>query len=272
MSIETIDLNGGVSDEEGKGNVHEEMLRMAAVPAEPPNTRQLCDQCCRPKVVCWCHSLPQNLKMKCKLFILQHPMEEKRCLRTARILELGCPPGHCDVIKGKRFSASRFPVLKDLLADKKTLLLFPSTNAVQLDDVPPNEEYNVLLLDGTWSQARSMYFNSPELHDVQKVELNVGRPSCYVIRTQPNDNCLSTVETAALALAHLENQPSLYQELTKPLNTLCSFQLEYGAVHHFSKEYLIVNGMYDKPVTRKMRKKIGKMRESKTIDKLVELN
>jgi DTW domain-containing protein YfiP len=90
------------------------------------------------------------------------------------------------------------------------------------------------------------------------VELNVGEPSTYVIRTQPNELCLSTVESAAKAIAHIEGDPSIYKALTKPLDALCSFQLEYGAVHHFSKEYLIVNGLYDKPVTRKIRKKMRK--------------
>ena len=201
--------------------------------------------------------------MNSKLYILQHPNEEKRCLRTARILELGCPQGHCEVIKGKKFSANKHPQIKQLMKDERTLILFPSTSAVQMEEIPPNLPYNLVLIDGTWSQARSMYFNSPDLHSLKKVVINVGRPSNYVIRTQPNESCLSTVESAAQALAHLEGNPSLYEELTRPLTALCSFQLEHGAVHHYSKEYLVMNNLYDKPVTRKLRKKIGKIKETK---------
>lgn len=203
--------------------------------------------------------------MTSKLFILQHPSEEKRCLRTAKILELSCPEGHCEIIKGKRFSVSRMPQLKDLFADKNTILLFPSDKALQLESLPTNLPYNVILIDGTWNQARAMYHNSPELHSLTKVEVNVGKPSTYVIRTQPTEGCLSTVETAALTLAHVEGDPTLYKALTKPLDALCSFQLDYGAVSHHSKEYLIVNGLYDQPVTRKMRKKLlGRLKKQDT--------
>lgn len=34
------------------------------------------------------------------------------------------------------------------------------------------------------------------------------------------------------------------QQLTRPLEALCEFQMENGAVAHQSKEYLIKNGLY----------------------------
>lgn len=38
------------------------------------------------------------------------------------------------------------------------------------------------------------------------------------------------------------------QVLLRPLKALCSFQLEHGAQIHHSKEHLLKNGMYDKPM------------------------
>jgi DTW domain-containing protein YfiP len=268
----------GTSDEEEHVNgfagldfdgVIEEFSRVASVSEviDPPRKRDVCLRCCRPKVVCYCSSLPENLVLTSKLVILQHPSEEKRCLRTARMLELGCPEGHCTVIKGKKFTSYRMPELKTLFADENTIVLFPSTSAVKLDALPPNVPYNVILIDGTWSQARSMYHNSPELHKLTKVELNMGKISKYVIRTQPTEECLSTVETAALTLAHIEGDPSLYKALTAPLDKLCEFQLQRGALRHHSKEFLIVNGLYDQPVTRKIRKKLlGKLKTHTEVD------
>lgn len=40
------------------------------------------------------------------------------------------------------------------------------------------------------------------------------------------------------------------QVLLKPLKALCSFQLEHGAQIHHSKEHLLKNGLYDKPMPK----------------------
>lgn len=95
------------------------------------------------------------------------------------------------------------------MLDPKTLLLYPTNNAVDIQHIKPLEEnekpYNLVLIDGTWPQAKAMFNNSPMLHKVKQVKLVVGGNSEYVIRTQPTEGCLSTLETAARALTILEN-------------------------------------------------------------------
>jgi len=44
-----------------------------------------------------------------------------------------------------------------------------------------------------------------------QVQLSDTGLSKYVIRTQPNNSCLSTVETVALAISQLENRPEVYE-------------------------------------------------------------
>ena len=110
---------------------------------------------------------------------------------------------------------------------------------------------------GTWNQAQSMYSNSPELHSLRKVQIQSTQPSAYVIRTQPLEGCLSTVETAALALSHVESDPQIYTTFLQPLNALCDFQLQHGAQKHSSKEYLILNGLYDKPIPKNIQRKLN---------------
>lgn len=44
------------------------------------------------------------------------------------------------------------------------------------------------------------------------------------------------------------------QVLLRPLKALCSFQLQHGAQIHHSKEHLLKNGMYDKPMPKNKRK------------------
>uniref|UniRef100_A0A669AVG7 tRNA-uridine aminocarboxypropyltransferase n=1 Tax=Oreochromis niloticus TaxID=8128 RepID=A0A669AVG7_ORENI len=78
--------------------------------------------------------------------------------------------------------------------------------------------------------------------------------SQYVIRTQPSNICLSTLECAAVALSILERNDEIQEVLLKPLKALCSFQLQHGAQIHHSKEHLLKNGMYDKPMPKNKRK------------------
>lgn len=121
---------------------------------------------------------------------------------------------------------------------------------------------------------------------LEQVQLSRTQSSEYVIRTQPTNSCLSTLECAALTLSMLEQKEyikevtiamlfstlvlyiivrylfdlssSLFshdvQVLLRPLKALCSFQLEHGAQVHHSKEHLLRNGLYDKPMPKNKRK------------------
>ena len=82
--------------------------------------------------------------------------------------------------------------------------------------------------------------------------------SVYTIRTQPREFFLSTLETAAVILSTLEENPKMYEDLVKPLKALCQFQLDHGCEEHQSKEYLIFKGLYNKPISKKYYNKLTK--------------
>jgi hypothetical protein len=65
----------------------------------------------------------------------------------------------------------------------------------------------------------------------------------------------------SLILSTIEGDPQLHADLVRPLKALCDYQLEHGAQTHQSKEYLIFNGLYKKPISKKNFNKI--VRESK---------
>ena len=76
----------------------------------------------------------------------------------------------------------------------------------------------------------------------------------YVVRTQPSEGCLSTVESVALAISILEENPEIIDQLVNPLKALCSFQLKHGAVEHHDKVTLLELGLYGKRIGKRTAK------------------
>eukprot|EP00106_Octopus_bimaculoides_P015858 XP_014783300.1 PREDICTED: DTW domain-containing protein 2-like [Octopus bimaculoides] len=191
--------------------------------------RQTCSRCCRPVTVCWCPYLPREpIQLSTTVYILQHPFEDNQCLRTVPMLYHSLPPGKCHIIRGKRFSPEKPAISKD--------------RASHLDQPQYSAE---------------TYFINIRKDASTAVQIKSGMISKYVIRTQPTDVCLSTLESAAVALSYLEKKPYLVETLTKPLEALCQFQLNHGAQKHQSKEYLIKNGLYRKKIKSSWLKKLN---------------
>lgn len=233
-------------------------MDLAELPADPPEMRQVCAECGRPSVVCWCSSLPEvPLKIKSRVIILQHPAEEKRCLRTAPMLQRGLAEGKCLVFRGKKFPQNKHEGLADILRMSNTILLYPSKDAVDLETVPKvgSEEngYNIVIIDGTWPQAKGIYNNAPILHGIKQVKLLVKNKSEYVIRSQPTDGCLSTLETATEALSVLESV-DYRSTLLQPLRALCCYQLNHGAVIHDSTDFRIKTNTYPRRLGKRLNK------------------
>ncbi|XP_058454992.1 tRNA-uridine aminocarboxypropyltransferase 2 isoform X2 [Malaya genurostris] len=227
---------------------------LANIKADPPKMRNICEQC-GPVPVCWCSSLPANpMNPTSRIVLLQHPAEEKRSLRTAPMLSLGLAAGKCLIYKGKKFP--KFDAeLESILTDKKSLLLFPSAASIPIEQLDHSDgPFNLVLIDGTWPQAKAIYTSSTLLHGMRQVKLVSSGNSNYLIRTQPTDGCLSTLETAIEALSILERDDSYREQLLRPLNMLCQFQLDNGAVTHQSKEFLIKHNQYPKLIGRRLNK------------------
>ena len=217
---------------------------------EEESKREFCDQCIRPIRTCWCHFLPNpKIKLsKTKVIIIQHPNETKRAIRTAKMLEHGLANEDCLIFVRRKVMTleikdsltSEEKSLRNYLSHPGAHLLFPRKNAITPDQLGSNLEQLILVvLDGTWDEARKMYAWSPALQALPKLTLDLSNKtqSQFVIKTQPNDKCLSTVECVAHTIAKVEGNSNIVDELTKPLLAMCSIQISHGAVKHESKEF-----------------------------------
>ncbi len=87
--------------------------------------------------------------------------------------------------------------------------------AVDVQSLPPARHHDtpptVIVLDGTWAQAKGMYHHNPQFKRLTQIVLAGNTVSEYVIRTQPTHNCLSTLECVAHTLAWLEESPDIIE-------------------------------------------------------------
>ena len=79
----------------------------------------------------------------------------------------------------------------------------------------------VVALDGTWSQAKSLWWRNAWLLKLQRAVLAPGEPSLFrQLRREPRRDSLSTLEALALTLAELEGRAELVDEMLRPFRKL----------------------------------------------------
>ena len=72
----------------------------------------------------------------------------------------------------------------------------------------------IVLLDGTWSQAKALWWRNAWMLKCQRVILGPKQPSRYgKLRKEPRGDGLSTIEAAGLLLAGLEKRPDIAETL-----------------------------------------------------------
>lgn len=83
----------------------------------------------------------------------------------------------------------------------------------------------IVVLDGTWSQAKTLWWRNPWLLKLHRVALNPPHPSRLGrLRREPRREALSTLEATALVLRHLELGPQTADALLASLDRLIEAQ------------------------------------------------
>ena len=189
-----------------------------------------CPHCGKPLPLCICDSVTP-IKSRISLLILQHPQEQDRALGTARltamhfkdaVVKIGLSwPSLSKALGRKVDDPSRWAVL--YLGSAKVSDLDTDAEIVAIDrkgEVAPHQRAiledieGVVLLDGTWSQAKALWWRNAWMLKCQRVILGPKRPSRYgQLRREPRRDGLSTIEAAGLLLAGLEKRPEIAEAL-----------------------------------------------------------
>jgi DTW domain-containing protein len=204
---------------------HPEPEQTAAAEAVPD-----CPHCRKPLPLCICDSITP-IDNKVSLLILQHPQEQDRALGTARltalhfanaVLKIGLSwPSLSKALGRPVHDPSRWAVL--YLGSAKVAELGTDSDIVAIDrkgEVEDNQRgilkdiEGIVLLDGTWSQAKALWWRNAWMLKCQRVILGPAQPSRYgKLRKEPRRDGLSTIEAAAMLLAGIEKRPDIAETL-----------------------------------------------------------
>jgi DTW domain-containing protein YfiP len=185
-----------------------------------------CPNCHKPLPLCICGSITP-IENKISLLILQHPQEQDRALGTARltalhfknaVLKIGLSwPSLSKALGRPVHDPSRWAVL--YLGSAKVADLNTDRDVVAINrkgEVEDNQRAilkdieGIVLLDGTWSQAKALWWRNAWMLKCQRIILGPAKPSAYgKLRREPRRDGLSTIEAAAMLLAALEKRPDI---------------------------------------------------------------
>src|SRR5690348_8199243 len=207
-----------------------------------------CPHCQKPMPLCICDSVTP-IDSRIALLILQHPQEQDRALGTARlaalhfenaVVKVGLSwPSLSKALGRPVADPSRWAVL--YLGSAKAADLEPSSEIVAIDRKGAVEAdqcgilrdiEGVVLLDGSWSQAKALWWRNPWMLKCQRVILGPKRPSRYGdLRREPRRDGLSTIEAAGMLLAALEKRPDIAETLNASFERLLVRFREVRASH-----------------------------------------
>ncbi len=194
-------------------------------------TQTRCAGCGLIPLRCLCNRLPR-VQLPWRLLVLQHGKEMHKPTNTARLLARTIE--NCSIVP---FATRERPWNASLLGppSERYVVLFPAKEAQVLDRARlqsfAEQPTCLILLDGTWRQARRMVRRAAGVATLPRVTLPAGGPSRWRIRVAPRADQLCTFETI-VRLAALLPESMAAGELER------AFQLVLAAQgpHHVDGE------------------------------------
>jgi DTW domain-containing protein len=172
--------------------------------------------------VCYCVAVPR-IETATRIVILQHPRERDMPIGTAHMARLCLPQAELHV--GVHWGDSE-PLARALSNPARpAILLYPGPGARDILREPPPGPVTLVVVDGTWSQAKTVVRDNPVLHTLPRYAFATPEPSHYRIRREPNDEYVSTIEALMHVLGVLEGNPARFRSLLDPLRTMVDAQL-----------------------------------------------
>jgi DTW domain-containing protein len=171
------------------------------------------------------------------VLILQHPQEKREALATAGVtrallgraeLVVGLSWPNLSRALGRSADPKRWAVLylgsarPSALGDQREVIALDRQGEPAADQEAMLRGLDgVVVLDGTWKEAKTLWWRNPWLSKLRRLVLNPQHRSRYGrIRREPRREALSTLEAVALLLKHLDGGPEIEAVLLGALDRL----------------------------------------------------
>lgn len=194
--------------------------------------REKCYKCYRPKTSCMCEYTIKPLKTNTKFVILMHPKEFKKTKNGTGHLTNNSIE-NCELHVGIDFSNNER--INALLNNNEyeSFVLYPSKNSIKLNEEKIGSKKNALvfIIDSTWPCSKKILRLSKNLASLKKVSFTHDKSSIFTIKTQPNEHCLSTIESTLCVLEQLNKhniediKNSQLEDFLNPFKKMVSYQI-----------------------------------------------
>ncbi|MFA7084393.1 MAG: tRNA-uridine aminocarboxypropyltransferase [Arcobacteraceae bacterium] len=183
-----------------------------------PIARQTCYTCYRPKSSCVCeHISPINTQTQ--FVILMHPKEYRKTKNTTGHLT------HNSLHNSFLFIGIDFTNHKGVQAllnneNNECFLLYPHKDSIKLNHQKLQSKKNIVvfIIDSTWACSRKILRENHFFKNMRTISFEYELRSKFYIKTQPNEFCLSTMESTLCVLTLL-NEQKLENISTKELES-----------------------------------------------------
>ena len=190
-------------------------------------TNSFCEKCGKDKRLCVCTDA-EPFDNRFFVLILQHPQEQDKELGTAGIirsmlknskLEVALSRPSLTAVLKRPADPKKWGVLY-LGAQKETpvaagLYVLNKKGELAADaEQCLNELEGIILLDGSWSQAKALWWRNPWLLKARRLLLVPEKRSLYgKLRKEPRRESVSTLEACAQCLDYLGEDPDISASL-----------------------------------------------------------
>lgn len=166
-------------------------------------TQDPCQDCYLHKDRCICSSIP-TLTLNTRISLVIHAKELKRTTNTGRLALKALTNSEMH-IRGE--SRETLDLSKILSPKYRTLLFFPSDNAIELDHKLVSESslpIQLIVPDGNWRQASKVHYRHHELNDIPRIKISTPNTAEQHMRAETTEAGMATLEAIAHALGIIE--------------------------------------------------------------------
>jgi DTW domain-containing protein YfiP len=197
------------------------------------DNREKCYRCYRPLSSCMC-SYVRAIATETKFVILMHPKEFKKTKNgTGRLTHLSLPNSelYIDV------DFSEHTAINALIDNPHNIcyVLYPGKNSLNLNTEKlehHGKQVVLFIIDSTWPCSVKILRLSRNLQTLPKISFTHSKNSQFMIKEQPKEFCLSTIESTLSILELLNKQgvetieEGSLERFLDPFTAMVNYQIE----------------------------------------------